>query len=741
VPTVLSGEQIFSLHGGMKVNNDRIMMIRYAGSILLILLSFMPWAAYGQGKAKLNEEIAAKFSQYCSSVPREEVYLNTDRDDYIAGEPVWINAYLFNRQSSKLTDESSIVYIELLNPVNQPIIQKKIRIEMGSGPGNISLPDTLSTGKYILRGYTNWMKNFLPVNCFMKEINIYNSISSRTLSGRPGNGPAPKKNEPDINSSLQDKGLSVNIISAGKDTVNIVINANESFRLGNGSTCYLFIQTHGVINLNESVRLYGPSTLIPVPKNTLIPGINQVTLFNSAGEPIFEKYIYTPASSRGLLTVNAPESIQKRSKVVIEINPEMPANSNLGISVSAANNYNSVGIDDYLVFGTEFGLLPDNIRGKKLSALSSEAIADILMTAKSNWLDWKMIMSEQLPDIKYRMENEYHNLSGHLVSSGTMNPDTGQYVFLSRPGKVAYFQYAKTGKDGKFTFALPAILDGKDIVIQPADPERNDLIRIESSFPGTYFPVIATDESPDADQAGYLDRLSVNYQVGKIFSTSSTGDNIIHQEPAAEPGKFYGKADNTLIMDNYIKLPVMQEVFFELIPGVTLKSKKSSWDVIINDPVDFSIYSTPPLLMIDGVIVKDASLIANLDPEIVERIETVRDKYIVGDFLIYGLVNVITRSGDFSCVTLPDYAVRLSWRVADPVNSFISPEYSSQDLRKRHIPDFRNTLYWNPSIKPGKDGKYMVEFWSSDFASDYEINIQGVAGDSIVSFRKLIKVE
>jgi len=106
------------------------------------------------------------------------------------------------------------------------------------------------------------------------------------------------------------------------------------------------------------------------------------------------------------------------------------------------------------------------------------------------------------------------------------------------------------------------------------------------------------------------------------------------------------------------------------------------------------------------------------------------------------MVNVVTRSGDFSCIGLPDYAVRLPWRVADPVYTFTSPEYSSAVLKSNHIPDFRNTLYWNPSLQPDKNGKYIIEFWSSDFASDYEINIQGVADDGKnVSSRKFIKVE
>jgi len=54
---------------------------------------------------------------------------------------------------------------------------------------------------------------------------------------------------------------------------------------------------------------------------------------------------------------------------------------------------------------------------------------------------------------------------------------------------------------------------------------------------------------------------------------------------------------------------------------------------------------------------------------------------------------------------LPDYAIRLPYRAIDPVPKFISPDYSTTALKKSRIPDFRNTLYWNPSVKTDKEGK------------------------------------
>jgi hypothetical protein len=146
--------------------------------------------------------------------------------------------------------------------------------------------------------------------------------------------------------------------------------------------------------------------------------------------------------------------------------------------------------------------------------------------------------------------------------------------------------------------------------------------------------------------------------------------------------------------------------------------------------------------MIDGVIIKDASMIVNIDPETVEKIDVIKEKYLIGKYWFPGIINVITKSADFSCVPLPDYMIRMPYRVIDPVRSFVSPDYSSTEMKNSRIPDYRNTLYWNPSVKTDKNGKARIEFWSSDNKADYLINIQGITKDGkMLSAKKVIKVK
>jgi hypothetical protein len=230
--------------------------------------------------------------------------------------------------------------------------------------------------------------------------------------------------------------------------------------------------------------------------------------------------------------------------------------------------------------------------------------------------------------------------------------------------------------------------------------------------------------------------------VRKIYGTSYIGDPISPVITLPKIKRFYGKPDQELIMKDYILLPVMQEVFFELLVGVFLKSKKSGYEITVANPENNKAYETPPGLFLDGVMVKDPSVINALDPEIVERIDVIRNKYYVGDFLFFGIVNVITKAADFSNATLPDYAIRLHYKAIDQTGSFLSPDYSSAEMKKSRIPDFRNTLYWNPAVKFDKDGKARVEFWTSDFASDFEINIQGISPEGkMYSIKKVITVK
>ncbi len=120
------------------------------------------------------------------------IFIHTDRDEYVAGEYLWFAAYLVDKQNTP----TNTIYIELVNFNNVPIIQKYVSIVNGTGHGAFMIPDTLGTGSYIIRAFTNLMKNFSPEQCFMKAINIYNIFGTRKYTSISINDGAPSHKLP-----------------------------------------------------------------------------------------------------------------------------------------------------------------------------------------------------------------------------------------------------------------------------------------------------------------------------------------------------------------------------------------------------------------------------------------------------------------------------------------------------------------------------------------------------------------
>lgn len=97
--------------------------------------------------------------------PNEIIFLQTDRDIYIAGEHLFFSAELIPCPHS---DEplSEIAYLALRNR-NQVIESVSLSLDQNRFSGSLYLPDTLSTGYFELIGFTNWMRNY-DESCFFK---------------------------------------------------------------------------------------------------------------------------------------------------------------------------------------------------------------------------------------------------------------------------------------------------------------------------------------------------------------------------------------------------------------------------------------------------------------------------------------------------------------------------------------------------------------------------------------------
>lgn len=125
---------------------------------------------------QMPESLQQQFNNYQSGAIQEKIFVHTDKTFYLAGETVWFKIYAVDASFHKPVTTSSITYIEILNKDLKPVVQSKIPMFNGNGAGSVILPGFLATGNYILRAYTNWMKNFSADFYYEHTLHIVNTL-------------------------------------------------------------------------------------------------------------------------------------------------------------------------------------------------------------------------------------------------------------------------------------------------------------------------------------------------------------------------------------------------------------------------------------------------------------------------------------------------------------------------------------------------------------------------------------
>lgn len=137
--------------------------------VIFVGISAVPVCAQ-EGFDKTQE----KFDAYRKRTLQEKLFVHVDRSFYQSGETMWFKIYVVDGTLHKSLDLSAVAYLEVMDNANTPIVQTKIQLKDGKGNGSLLLPPFINTGNYVIRAYTNWMKNFSPDFYYQQSITILN---------------------------------------------------------------------------------------------------------------------------------------------------------------------------------------------------------------------------------------------------------------------------------------------------------------------------------------------------------------------------------------------------------------------------------------------------------------------------------------------------------------------------------------------------------------------------------------
>ena len=106
------------------------------------------------------DAIAARIDLQRQEFPQEKIHLMTDRSDYLAGDTIWLRAWVVDAASHQPVDASQFVYVELVSPNDWVHARVKIHPDAnGVFKGYIPLDIFLPEGRYQLTAYTMFMQS------------------------------------------------------------------------------------------------------------------------------------------------------------------------------------------------------------------------------------------------------------------------------------------------------------------------------------------------------------------------------------------------------------------------------------------------------------------------------------------------------------------------------------------------------------------------------------------------------
>ncbi len=128
------------------------------------------------------QNIDSALSRLVSQYPAEKIYIQYDKEYYVAGETIWFKAYLYS--DGKPSGMSTNLYLQFTDSKGQLIFNNKYPVSGAVAKGNIDVPDSLPQGNYYIRAFTAGMLNYDKAFIYEKNVFVFKP-STTAAPGTP----------------------------------------------------------------------------------------------------------------------------------------------------------------------------------------------------------------------------------------------------------------------------------------------------------------------------------------------------------------------------------------------------------------------------------------------------------------------------------------------------------------------------------------------------------------------------
>ena len=142
--------------------------------------------------------------------------------------------------------------------------------------------------------------------------------------------------------------------------------------------------------------------------------------------------------------------------------------------------------------------------------------------------------------------------------------------------------------------------------------------------------------------------------------------------------------------------------------------------MLLEDGKDYNV--VPALVLVDGVAFHDHSEVLAYNAHNIHYIHQYRGNYTLAETVYGGILSLVTHRGTMPDMRIDSDMQMMTYEFPQYHPVFAMPDYGNEKCKASRRPDFRHTMYWEPSAT----GKTSLEFYTSDLAGKYVATLQGV---------------
>jgi len=569
--------------------------------------------------------------------------------------------------------------------------------------------DTICSFATLLNGIGNF--SFTPNN----------QLSYKAIVETP-NGPM----EALLPSAVQN-GMALTIIP-NSSGIKVKINASSSY---NNRNTFLIIHCRGIIKKAVQININNDANTIDIPSADLGEGINTITLFDNNKKPVAERlYFKYPTKISNTASIET-DRFKYRSKVNLSLNSisNNPYNASIAVyKLDSLQGIDEMDIQNYVYLSSDLVGKIQNPQSYFGMDNPSQIMAMDNLMLTHGWRRFTLDNSIEhiQANFTYLPELGGTLITGKLFNKGTQTPSKETAGYLSVPSKNTVFKSAMSDDKGKIVFQFQNFTNEGQIIVQ-ADSAKNlkNKIEIENPFVGknrkanAYQP-LDFKKLPKLDISNWHKNTQIqsyyNPQHASQFAPSKQDTNA-----------FYYTPDRTYFLDDYARFATLEEVIREYVTPVTLVKEKGRYQLYVYDDAYKQFFEQTPLVLLDGVIIKDIDKFLEYDPLKIRKLEVVSRVYFSGNLAYNGVINFTTYTGKLDGFEMDPNTIVLDYKGLQSKRIFNAPVYENGAQIENRIPDFRQLLYWNPDAILSNKNKF--SFYTSDIKGNFIISIQGVNKD------------